>query len=144
MSPSLSWAQRGWSMICFTTGPIGPSPAYVERERVVKRGKVKMNITHNLHWSKTYASKQLYGSETSTLQSSVSSHTYNITSLATHTDTDVAHIQPLSQLFHTHTQHAVSYYSVHIRYSWSERGNCGANEWQAGGLVSEYTSSGPR
>ena len=27
MSPSLSWAQRGWSMICFTTGPIVDSPA---------------------------------------------------------------------------------------------------------------------
>ena len=26
MSLSLSCAQRGWSMICFTTGPIGPSP----------------------------------------------------------------------------------------------------------------------
>ena len=109
----------------------------------MKRGKVKILRIICIGVKPTPVNNFME-SETSTLQSSVSSYTYNITSLATHTDTDVAHIQPLSQLFHTHTQHAVSYYSVHIRYSWSERGNCGANEWKAGGLVSEYTSSGPR
>ena len=32
MSPSLSWVQRGWSVICLTTGPIGPSPERGRRE----------------------------------------------------------------------------------------------------------------
>lgn len=63
MSPSLSWAQRGWSMICFTTGPIAPSPGGEEggEKREEREGgrRIVLHIIHLLHWSKSYACKQL-------------------------------------------------------------------------------------